>query len=328
MSTTHTTKTRTAKSKKKGTTTGITWSEARDLYETALRAARKSPGTISGYLQEIDGFERRGPASPATVTVQHLREHLVGLHTGKTSRSGRPNGAGNIGKVATALSAFFTFLHDEDVIPDNPSRRLERPRVPEKLPGDVLTPKEIEKLLRACDSATPLGQRDRALIEALYAMGLRNAEVLGLDLTDLSHADREVSVVGKGDKGRVIPLIRSAWNVVRDYINRARPTLATTHPDSARAIFLNYKGERLSKEGLRVILHRLKAATGIKKRITPHTFRRSFATALLKNGVDLRTIQVLLGHEHLNTTARYLRLDTRDLRRDLLLHHPRERIEV
>ncbi len=330
MPTTRATKTHTTKRRKtrETTSTDTTWSEARDLYETSLRAARKSPGTVSGYLQEIDGFERRGPLSPADVTVQHLREHLVGLHTGKTSRSGRPNGAGNIAKIATVLSDFFTFLHDEDVIPENPARRLERPRVPDKLPGDVLRPKEVEKLLRACNTSTPLGLRDRALVEALYATGLRSAEVLKLNLSDISQADREVSVIGKGEKARIVPLTRSAWNEVRHYIERGRTALATTHPDSAKAVFLNYKGERLSKEGLRVILHRLKAVTGIKKRITPHTFRRSFATALLKNGVDIRTIQVLLGHEHLNTTARYLRLDTRDLRRDLLLHHPRERLDV
>jgi integrase/recombinase XerD len=315
--------------KKPKNTKKLTWEAARDLYETHLRAARKAKGTLLGYLLVIDSFVRQGAPPPDEVRVHHLRQHVLGCFTGKTTASGRPNGAGTVARVAAVLAGLFTFLFDEGAITENPARRLERPRVPDKLPGDVLDDKEVERLLGAPDRTKPLGLRDRALVEILYATGLRADEALSLNLADLSRADREVVVKkGKGEKARIVPLTRSAWVEVQAYIERGRPTLASTHPDSGTAIFLNYKGERLKASGIRTIFQALRKGAKIKKHMTPHTLRRTFATALLKAGVDLRTIQVLLGHKNLNTTAKYLRLDTRDLRRDVLLHHPRERIDA
>lgn len=193
----------------------------------------------------------------------------------------------------------------------------------------MLADAEVQSLIAAPDVATPRGLRDRAVVELIYATGVRNEETLALDLSDLDHHERLVIVRhGKGDKGRLLPVTRSAWNEVMTYLERGRPALATAHPDSGRAVFLGQRGRRLGKSGLRFLLQHLAKEAGLTKNLTPHTLRRTFATALLKAGVDLRTIQVLLGHSNLNTTARYLRLDTTDLRRDVLLHHPRERMGV
>ncbi len=288
--------------------------------------------TVSSYLGVLRGLERYlgGDAAPRPdqVSLLELRAYLCELLTTKGDEC-RPRTPGTVARIATTITAFFTFLHVEGVIADDPSRRLERPRVPQQLPGDVLADAEVERLLAAPDVSTPRGLRDRAVIEVIYATGVRNEETLALDLADLDHHERLLVVRhGKGDKGRMLPVTRSAWAVVTGYLERARPDLATGHPDSARAVFLNQRGRRLGKSGLRFMLQQLARRAGIAKKLTPHTLRRTFATALLKAGVDLRTIQLLLGHSNLNTTARYLRLDTTDLRRDVLLHHPRERMGV
>ncbi len=311
----------------------LTWDEALDLYEVHLRAARKSPLTVKSYRSVLASLQRHlepeGVEHPAGVTLQHLRTYTCGLMTGQTSDSGRPLKVSVVARIAGTAAGLFAFLHAEGRLPTNPALRLERPRVPEQLPGDVLSAAEVERLLEVPDRRTPRGLRDRAVVEVLYAAGLRNQELLSLDLADLDHGERLLVVRhGKGDKGRLLPVTRSAWNELVRYLQRGRPALVSSHPDSLRAVFLGQHGRRLGKTGLRYLLSQLRGAAGIQTGLTPHTLRRSFATALLKAGVDLRTIQVLLGHSNLNTTARYLRLDTADLRRDVLLHHPRERMQA
>jgi len=311
----------------------LSWDEALDLYELHLRAARKSPLTVKGYRATLQALqrhqERQGVAHPAEVTLQQLRTYTCGLMTGETSVSRKPLKVSVVARVAGTAAGLFAFLHAEGKLEQNPALRLERPRVPEQLPGDVLSPAEVERLLDATDRETPRGLRDRAIVELLYAAGPRNEELLSLDLADLDHHERLVVVRhGKGDKGRLLPVTRSAWKELRAYLEHGRPGLVSSHADSARAVFLGQHGKRLGKSGLRLLLVALREQAGLQKNLTPHTLRRSFATALLKAGVDLRTIQVLLGHSNLNTTARYLRLDTADLRRDVLLHHPRERMDA
>ena len=194
----------------------------------------------------------------------------------------------------------------------------------------MLTVEEVTRLLEAPDRTTPMGLRDRAFLEILYATGMRRREALGLDLCDYDRRTREVVVRnGKGGKSRVLPVTRGAVSEIDAYLARGRPALAKLGlADSMNAIFLSERGRRLSEPRVLKILRALAATARIKKRLTPHALRRSFATHLLKGGVSLRHIQVLLGHASLDTTAIYLRLDPRELRRELLLEHPRERIDA
>lgn len=315
---------------------GIGWDEAVSKFETYLRAARKSPATIGEYIPSVRAVEafvsnRRTPAPlPGEVTVHDLRDYLCGLLNGDASRSGRPLKPSTTAKCAAEFSSFFQFLYEDELIREDPTLRLDRPKVPKGVVGDILTVREIEKLLAACDPMTPHGLRDRAMIELLYGTGLRNGEALALDLGDFDRDEREVIVrKGKGEKGRTVPMTRSAWTEIETYLERGRPALATRHKDSlAGAVFVTRTGRRLETSGFRFLIQRLCKRAGVKKNVTPHTFRRSMATHLMKAGASIRQIQEILGHENLQTTAAYLKLTTDDLRQMLHLKHPRERLDV
>jgi integrase/recombinase XerD len=310
--------------------TKITWPEAFSLYRTHLQAKRTADSTIEGHLIELNRFRRHlgsdHPPLPGEITLQDLREYQVGLMTG--SISDKPLSAGTVARISTVLRTFFAYLEDDGKIENDPARKLERPHVPPRLPGDVLTIKEVRRLLEAADCSTPVGLRNRALVELLYATGLRRSEILSLNLTSINHEEREVVVVGKGSKGRRIPITRTAYKHLMAYIERGRPSLVKKHADGASAVFLTIRGKRQERVGFASVLRLLGQRAGIKKKLTPHTLRRTFATHLLQGGASLRHIQVLLGHSDLNTTAIYLRLNPQDVRRELLLKHPRERIDV
>jgi len=316
-----------------------TWPVALDLFEDHLRAKNASPLTRQAYLRAVrlvqEKTERR---SPAAVTLGELRSLLAGLLAGTTSRSGRPLSPGAACRDVAAWRAFFGLLAEESLCRADPTARLRSPRAQRRAPQHVLTVAEVRRLLGAADLARPTGLRDRAVAEVLYAAGLRRAEVCALDLTDLDHDERELVVRrGKGDKARLVPLARSAYEQVQRYLEHARPQLAAARPDKrgrrqtegrpkdGLALFLTRFGSRLDAQTVRRLLHTLAERAGIKKAVTPHTLRRSFGTHLLKGGASPRHLQLLLGHSSLDTTALYLRLDAQDLRREILLRHPRER---
>lgn len=316
--------------KKKTKQTALTWEDALDRYEVHLRAKRAAKTTIEEHLLALGHVrDHLHDRTPDQVTLIDLRAYQAGLFSGQTSASHRHLSAGSVAKVSSIIRTFFAFLVEEELLTTSPAARLEQPRVPPRVVGDVLSVKEVTRFLAAAAPGSTLGHRDRAMVEILYATGVRRAELLALDLGDLDHDERELIVrAGKGGKGRRIPLTRSAYLVVQGYLDEARPALQSQHADSARALFLSKRGRRIDEMTVVRIMRRLRSAAKLRKRITPHTLRRSFATHLLQGGASLRHIQVLLGHADLSTTARYLRLDTRELRREILLKHPRERIDL
>lgn len=308
----------------------LTWNQAIDRHETHLLALNQSPLTIRRKLKHLTHLQRSltSHTSPATVTLHDLRHHQLGLFTGTTSHCGRPLDVSTIASMTGIYRGFFGWLFSEELIGEDPTARLEVPKVPEKVVGDVLTVAEIRALIAACDAKTAVGQRDRVVVELFYATGVRVSELLALDLGDIDRQDRVLTVrSGKGGKGRRIPITRSASQALEAYLAWGRQTLAGKHPDSAIALVLSTRGRRMNKLGPRTLLLKLAEAAGVAKRISPHTIRRSFATQLLKSGVSIRHLQLLLGHASLDSTARYLKLDLGELRKEILLHHPRERFE-
>lgn len=305
------------------------WGEAILCYTRHLRARGASPRTIEtvGYdLVHLRGHLEASDPDPLWVALGELRAYQLGLLTGEASRRGRPLAASSVARVTVTLRGFFAFLSAEGLLPSNPAQGLERPRTPRRLCGSVLSVSEVKRLLRAADS-TPRGLRDRTALEVLYATAVRRMELLGLDLSDLDHTGRTILVRrGKGGKDRLLPLTRSSYQALSVYLERARPALAKAEPCSA--LFLSQRGRRLSRMALAGALTKLARAAGLSKTVSPHVLRRSCATALLKNKVSLRHIQLLLGHADLSITSVYLRLDTSELRQELLLRHPRERFEL
>lgn len=315
-------------SKKKTKSKNITWPDAIDVFITHLHAQRMSERTVKLYEADLKLLAGElAPQAPSEVQVDKLRTLQCALMSGTKSASRRPLAAASVARVTSAWRSFFRFLAEEDRIPSDPTARLESPHVPKRAPLDALSVKEVERLLDAPSPTTAKGLRSRAILELLYSTGLRNAETRALDLTDIDHQAREVIVrCGKGEKGRVVPLTPAAYARIRDYLDRARPALVAKHKQPTEALLVSYRG-RVSTETLAYTVERAKVAAGIAKDVTPHTLRRTFASTLLKNGVNVRLIQELLGHAHLSTTAIYLRVDRSELRRELLMRHPRERME-
>ena len=224
-------------------------------------------------------------------------------------------------RIISGIKAFFRFLLFEDQIQHDPSRLLESPKLGRKLP-DTLSVVEIDRLLQSIDHSTPEGIRNRAIIETLYSSGLRVSELLSLRLSDL-HADIGfLRVRGKGNKERLVPIGRSALKYLELYINQVRVHIPVKSGNET-IVFLNRRGTGLSRVSVFNIVKGLVQAAGIKKLVSPHTFRHSFATHLLEGGADLRAVQQMLGHESITTTEIYTHLDRDYLRQVITEFHPR-----
>lgn len=310
----------------------ITWPSALERFEDSLFARGAAARTATDYVRELHLFEAHlkplaRVSGPVDVTVEHLRCYQAGLMTGEASPLGKPQSAGTVAKITAVLASFFGWLHREGLLASDPTSRLERPKISRPV-GDVLSLDEVKKLLAQPDAATALGLRDRALLEVLYGTGLRRNELLDLDLADVRKDEREVIVRhGKGGKGRVVPVGRAAWQALTAYLERGRASLVKQRAGVECAVFVTSFRQRLKATRLRVVLQHCAAGAGISRTLTPHTMRRTYATHLIQAGVSVRHVQVLLGHESLETTARYLRLTSTEIRREILLKHPRERFE-
>ena len=222
-------------------------------------------------------------------------------------------------RVLSALRSFFRFLVVEEGWPTNPAELLELPRQKRKLPR-VLTESEVAALLRLPRPTTPLGKRDRALLELMYATGVRVSEVVGIRLGDLDLEERLLRVLGKGSRERVVPFGEAAQYALADYLSHGRPRLLKGSTDR---LFLNRNGRPLSRVGVWKVLKGYAAKIGLQNRVHPHILRHSFATHLLKRGCDLRALQELLGHASITTTQMYTHLDIAYLKEIHRRYHPR-----
>lgn len=224
-------------------------------------------------------------------------------------------------RLISGVKAFFRFLVLEDLREDNPAELLESPRLPRKLP-DTLSRNEINQILESIDLSHPQGARNRAMLETLYASGLRVSELINLKLSGVYPKEGFLRVVGKGNKERLVPIGKEALKYIGIYRDEIRNhvEISKGHSDT---LFLNRRGSGLSRVSVFTIVKGSALKAGIQKSISPHTFRHSFATHLVENGADLRAVQEMLGHESITTTEIYTHLDKTYLRETILLFHPR-----
>jgi tyrosine recombinase XerC len=288
-----------------------------DRYITHLTVIRNaSPATVRAYATDLaqyaDWCERAGK-HPQTVSYRGLRGYLAELDRARYARS-------TIARKLSALRAFHAFLSQQGLAPGSPAAVIATPRHQSRLPV-AATPEVLAVLIDAPDASTPLGMRDRAILELLYASGIRVAELVGLDLADLDLAHGRMTVLGKGSKERILPLHQAAVSVVRAYLADSRPRLHKQQ--TSDAVFLNRSGERLSTGAVRRFMKRYLQATGERLDLSPHALRHSFATHLLEGGADLRSVQELLGHVALSTTQIYTHLSVGRLRDVHRQAHPR-----
>ncbi len=288
-----------------------------DLFLTHLEIERGvSPRTVTAYASDLAGYQRWAASAgvdPIRVDRGGLRRYVADLTRARYSRR-------TIARRLSSLRALFKFLEHRGVIAQDPSAVLVSPKLPGRLPRVVETP-TLEALLEAPDASTPAGLRDRAILELLYATGLRVAEVSALDLADVDLAQGLVSAVGKGDKQRIVPLHRLAAGKVRTWVATGRPAMAKAA--SGEALFLNRLGTRMQPGAVRRMMSRHLRALGEAASVTPHALRHTFATHLLENGADLRTVQELLGHVALSTTQIYTHVSVKRLRDVHSQAHPR-----
>lgn len=275
-----------------------------------------SQNTIDAYthdLQWLLNYLNDNGTTPLAVSLHHLEEFAASLHEhGLSPRSQS--------RILFGVRSFYKFLVTDGYLEINPTELLESPQLPKHLP-EYLTTEEVDQLEASIDLTTNEGHRNRAIIEVLFSCGLRVSELTNLKLSDLNLEERFLRVIGKGNKERLVPISEKAIKELNFWFDDRRQM--RIKPGEEDYVFLNRRGHHLTRTMILIMVKRQAVEAGITKTISPHTLRHSFATALLKGGADLRIIQVLLGHADIGTTEIYTHLDDESLRREILLHHPR-----
>lgn len=294
------------------------WKERLEDFEYYLKFERNfSENTVESYLSDLKklkDFAEISNISVEEISTENLQNYLY--ENSKTKSSERTQA-----RWISSVKSFFRFLMEEEIRTDNPSSLLDAPKLGIYLP-DTLDESDITKIISAVDISTDLGKRNRCIIEVLYGCGLRVSELVSLKISDINFKEGFLKVEGKGSKVRLVPLAEYTAEIILDYIRTARAAgkIAKKAED---ILFLNSRGAALSRVMIFTIIKDLAIKADIKKNISPHTFRHSFATHLLQNGADLRFIQEMLGHSSITTTEIYTHLETEELHETILRYHPR-----
>lgn len=296
------------------------WSEAKKGYENFLRLEKSlSQNSVAAYINDINklilflekDFKK---LSPDKVKLSHLKKFIEWLNDKGVSPRTQA-------RTISGIKSFFKYLLMEEKITNDPTTLLESPKIGRKLP-DVLSIDEIDLLIDSVDVSKPEGQRNRAMLETLYSCGLRVSELVNLKVTNLYFDQGYLKVEGKADKERLVPISKNAMTEIGKYLEGYRKTLKIGK-DSENVLFLNRRGKKLSRVMIFTIIKNLAEKVGINKKISPHTFRHSFATHLINGGADLRAVQEMLGHESILTTEIYTHLDKDYLKSTISQFHPR-----
>jgi len=297
----------------------MTWTHALKDYQHYLRIERGlSNNSVSNYSMDVRKLvkhleTREIEAGPLSITEEEIQQFIyeIARDVNATSQS----------RIISGLRSFFNFLVFEDYRKMNPLDLIESPKIGRKLP-DTLSTAEIDQLIAAIDLSKPEGERNRAIIETLYGCGLRVSELTHLKLSDLFFEEGFIMVLGKGNKQRFVPIAEETQKFINIYRTEIRVHM-TIKKGFEDTLFLNRRGAGLTRAMIFTLTRQLAEKAGIKKTISPHTFRHSFATHLLEHGADLRAIQQMLGHESITTTEIYMHLDRSHLRQVIEKYHPR-----
>lgn len=296
------------------------WDLALKDYKHYLKLERGlSSNSIESYALDIKKlmlFLEEGyfKVSPISIEKETIQEFVFSISKQVNARSQS--------RIISGLRSFFNYLVFEDYRNNNPLDLIESPKIGRKLP-DTLSTKEIDELIAVIDLSKPEGERNRAIIETLYSCGLRVSELISLKLSDLFFDEGFIKVTGKGNKQRFVPIGSQTTKFINIYKDEIRSHLKIEN-EFKDTLFLNRRGKQLTRAMIFTIVKQLAEKIGLKKSISPHTFRHSFATHLLENGADLRSIQLMLGHESITTTEIYMHVDRRHLSEVINKYHPRK----
>ena len=289
-------------------------------YQNYLKLERGlSKNTIDNYTFDVEKLvlfltQKEINISPIQITEEVIQQFIYEMASQVNPRSQS--------RLISGLKSFFNYLIFEDYRNDTPLELIEVPKTGRKLP-DTLSTIEIDSLIQAIDLSTPEGERNKAMLETLYSCGLRVSELISLKLSDLFFEEGFIKITGKGNKQRFVPVGKSTIKIVTSYVNQVRVHLSI-QKNFEDTLFLNRRGRQLTRAMVFTIIKNLAIKINLNKTISPHTFRHSFATHLLENGADLRSIQLMLGHESITTTEVYMHLDRKFLSEVLNNYHPRK----
>ena len=276
--------------------------------------------TLSAYQNDLNQMaahlrQKNPEMSWAQVTREDVSEYIIHLRSLTYSST-------TVARKLAALKSFFHFLTMEHVLSENPAAMLDSPKVRKYLPK-ALSTEDVDRLLaEPAKDSSPKGQRDRAIMETLYATGMRVTELISLNIEDVNTSEGYIRCMGKGAKERIVPLYPQAMEALQTYVQNGRTQLLKA-PVAENALILNQRGERLTRQGLWLIIKEYARRVGITFEVTPHTLRHSFATHMLSGGADLRNVQVLLGHANVTTTQVYTHVSNERLREVYNDAHPR-----
>lgn len=268
-----------------------------------------SPNTVASYISDLTAFFSAVGKEPKDV----VPEDIISYFAETTALSKRSQA-----RVLSSLHSFYKWMIMEGEMTDNPSDAIEAPKLGKYLPA-VLSVEEVDRLIAAVDLDSAFGKRDRAMLETLYGLGLRVSELISLRISSIWTEQGFVSVIGKGDKQRLVPLGGMARDAIRDYLEVRGPA---ADRESSDILFLNRFGRALTRVAVFKMIKAYAVKAGISKEISPHTLRHSFATHLIENGADLRAVQEMLGHESILTTEIYTHIDSSTWQRNILEHFP------
>ncbi|MGA1227074.1 MAG: site-specific tyrosine recombinase XerD [Tamlana sp.] len=296
------------------------WQNALKDYQLYLQIERGlSKNSINSYsfdvIKLIDYLEINNiSVSPISISSDIIQQFIYEVAKNLNARSQS--------RIISGLRSFFDYLIFEDYRATNPLELIESPKIGRKLP-DTLSEEDIDNIIKAIDLSKPEGERNRAMLETLYGCGLRVSELTNLKISDLFFEEGFIKVTGKGDKQRFVPIVDITQKYINIYKNEVRNHLKI-QPGFEDTLFLNRRGKQLTRAMIFTIIKQLAEKIGLKKNISPHTFRHSFATHLLENNADLRSIQLMLGHESITTTEIYVHIDKSHLTKVVEKYHPRK----
>lgn len=298
----------------------MTWNEKINDFENFLRFERNfSENTLDAYLRDIKklrdysefDLENTGPFE---ITYENIQEYLFQLSKKKFSERSQA-------RWISSIKSFFKYLVEDEFRADNPTTLLEGPKLGLYLP-DTLSFEDVNRIIAVIKNDTDLGRRNHCMVEVLYGCGLRVSELIDLKISNINFKESYLKVEGKGDKSRFVPMASFTSKLIKDYIRDIRSKYKI-NKKCEDILFLNSRGSAMSRVIVFIIIKELTEKAGINKKISPHTFRHSFATHLLQNGADLRYIQEMLGHSSITTTEIYTHLKNEELRDVILNFHPR-----
>lgn len=298
------------------------WKSAISGYRSYLQLERGlSQNSIHAYIRDIDQFssfaqKEEGVAVPSAITMDTVEHFMGSLYDRGLARNSQA-------RMLSGVRSFCKYLRVEKIMEGDPAELIESPRPQRKLP-DVLSVKEITTLIDSIDLSRREGVRNKAMLETMYSCGLRVTELVELQLSHVDLIDGTVRVIGKGNKERIVPIGSTAMDAIDDYLSQYRSAL-TPYPGQEDVLFLGRQGRGMSRQMAFTMIRRVAIQAGIRKHVSPHTFRHSFATHLVEAGADLRAVQEMLGHAQIATTEIYTHLDRRFLREQVSKFHPRSK---